>query len=64
MDERLRFVARLLGEGMSKVCRFGISRKTGDKIFNRYQDEGLEALADRSRRPVRYPISCTKPDEV
>jgi transposase-like protein len=31
MDERLRFVARLLdGEAMSEVCRaFGISRKTG-----------------------------------
>ena len=31
MDERLRFVARLLdGEAMSAVCReFGISRKTG-----------------------------------
>lgn len=55
MEERLRFVARLLeGEGMSQVCRaFGISRKTGYKIFNRYQDEGLEALCDRSRRPVR-----------
>uniref|UniRef100_UPI001BDEA22E DDE-type integrase/transposase/recombinase n=1 Tax=Mesorhizobium sp. dw_380 TaxID=2812001 RepID=UPI001BDEA22E len=24
------------------------------KIFNRYKDEGLEALTDRSRRPVRY----------
>nr|WP_246681280.1 helix-turn-helix domain-containing protein [Mesorhizobium sp. B2-6-1] len=40
---------------MSDVCReFGISRKTGYKIFNRYKDEGLEALTDRSRRPVRY----------
>ncbi|MGB8526003.1 MAG: IS481 family transposase [Rhodoplanes sp.] len=56
MEERLRFVARLLdGEGMSEVCReFGISRKTGYKIFNRYRDHGLEALTDRSRRPVRY----------
>jgi transposase InsO family protein len=56
MEERLRFVARLLeGEGMSEVCReFGISRKTGYKIFNRYKDQGLDALTDRSRRPVRY----------
>lgn len=56
MDERLRFVARLLeGEGMSEVCRsFGISRKTDYKIFNRYKEDGLEALTDRSRRPVRY----------
>jgi transposase len=51
-----RFVGRLLdGEAMGGVCReFGISRKTGYKIFNRYKDEGLEALTDRSRRPVRY----------
>ena len=56
MDERLRFVARLLeGEAMSGVCReFGISRKTGYKIFDRYKDHGLEALSDQSRRPVRY----------
>jgi len=56
MDERLRFVARLLeGEQMSRLCReFGISRKTGYKIFDRYKEHGLEALTDRSRRPVRY----------
>jgi transposase InsO family protein len=56
MDERLRFVARLLeGDSMSEMCReFGISRKTGYKIFDRYKDHGLEALSDRSRRPVRY----------
>ena len=56
MDERLRFVARLLdGDAMSDVCRdFGISRKTGYKIFSRYREHGAEALTDRSRRPVRY----------
>ena len=56
MDERLRFVARLLdGEAMSDVCReFGISRKTGYKLLSRYRDEGSAALTDRSRRPVRY----------
>ena len=56
MEERLRFVARLLdGESMSDACRsFGISRKTGYKIFDRYKEHGLEALSDRSRRPVRY----------
>jgi transposase len=56
MDERLRFVARLLeGEAMTELCReFGISRKTGYKIFGRYKEHGLEALTNRSRRPVRY----------
>jgi transposase InsO family protein len=66
MEERLRFVARLLeGEGMSEVCRsFGISRKTGYKIFNRYKDDGLEALTDRSRRPVRYANQLPEPVEA
>src|SRR5436189_1560136 len=56
MEERLRFVARLLdGEAMTDVCQdFGISRKTGYKIFDRYKEHGLSALSDRSRRPVRY----------
>jgi len=56
MDERLRFVAKLLeGEAMTDACReFGISRKTGYKIFNRYKESGFESLSDRSRRPVRY----------
>lgn len=66
MDERLRFVARLLeGEGMSEVCRdFGLSRKTGYKIFNRYKEDGLEALTDRSRRPVRYANQLPEPVEA
>ncbi len=55
VEERLRFVARLLdGESMTDLCReFGFSRKTGYKIFDRYKEHGLEALTDRSRRPVR-----------
>lgn len=53
MDERTKFIGRLLeGESMSAVCReFGISRKTGYKIWSRYQSVGLEGLTDRSRRP-------------
>src|SRR5260370_13973371 len=55
MDERLKFIARLLdGDQMAELCReFGISRKTGYKIRRRYNDCGLEALTDRSRRPYR-----------
>ena len=41
------------GEHEWRVPGVGISRKTGYKIFNRYRDQGLEALTDRSRRPVR-----------
>ncbi len=75
MDERLRFVARLLeGEAMTDACRsFGISRKTGYKIFNRYKEHALAALDDRSRRPIRYAnqlqdsLAClrsTVPDRI
>src|SRR6516162_3511286 len=56
MDERMRFVIRLKdGESMACLCReFGISRKTGYKIFERYEQCGLEGLSDRTRRPIRY----------
>jgi transposase len=56
MDERLQFVGRrLAGEPMAELCReFGISRKTGYKIFDRYQECGVHGLTDRSRRPFRY----------
>ena len=56
MDERIRFVARLLeGEKMAPLCReFGISRVTGHKLLNRYRECGLDAFNDRSRRPYRH----------
>jgi putative transposase len=56
MDERMRFVARLMeGEKMAVLCReFDISRKTGYKLFNRFKNSGIEGLTDRSRRPYRH----------
>jgi len=56
MDERMRFVIRLKdGESMSLLCReFGISRKTGYKILERFEHCGVEGLSDRARRPHRY----------
>jgi transposase len=55
MEERLRFVGRLLqGDSMAAVCReFGISRKTGYKIFDRYKEHGL-----RRRCRVRAGRYC------
>ena len=51
MDERVRFVARLLdGEKMAPLCaEFGISRKPGYKLYDRYKDCGADGLTDRSR---------------
>jgi putative transposase len=58
VDERLRFVARRLeGEKMARLCvEFGISRKTGYKIFERYREHGALGLTDRSRRPYRHAL--------
>ena len=46
MDETLQFVARRLsGEPMAELCReFRISRKTGYKIFDCYQETGIQGL--------------------
>jgi transposase len=48
------------GRGGHDRWEFGISRKTGYKIFDRHKEDGLEAQTDRSRRPVRYanPENC------
>ena len=56
MDERMRYVIRLKdGESMASLCReFEISRKTGYKILQRYEQCGVEGLSDRTRRPFRY----------
>jgi putative transposase len=66
MDERLRFVARLLeGEKMAPLCaEFGISRKTGYKIYDRYRDCGVGAFSDRSRRPHRQANRLPAPIEA
>jgi len=57
MDERIKFIGRLLsGEKMAQVCReFGISRKTGHKIWNRYREDGTRGIYDRSRAPNKHP---------
>jgi putative transposase len=56
MDERMKFIARLLeGDTMTELCKeFSISRKTGYKIWDRYQTCGIQGLTDRARRPIRY----------
>ena len=66
MDERLRFVCRRLeGEKMAPLCaEFGISRKTGYKIFEQYKESGVTGLTDRSRRPLRQANRLPAPIEA
>jgi transposase InsO family protein len=57
VDERMKFVIRRdAGESMSELCReFGISRKTGHKIYKRYKQTGLDGVRDEPRRPRSSP---------
>jgi putative transposase len=58
MDQRVRFIAEYL-KGyfpFSELClEFSISRKTGYKWVERYEQGGSAGLADRSRRPLSCP---------
>jgi len=60
-DQREQFVLAVkAGLSMSEACRrYRISRPTGHKWLNRFESEGLEGLADRSRRPDRSPGRTT-----
>ena len=58
VEERARFVLEYQrGEAtMAELCRaYAISRRTGYKIWGRFEEGGLEALHDRSRAPQRHP---------
>jgi hypothetical protein len=49
---------RLAGEPLAEPCReFGISRKTGYTIFDRYQECGVSGLTDRSDGPAALPTN-------
>ncbi len=63
MEERMHFVMAIVEnqESVAAVCRrFGVSRKTGYKWLERYEQEGAAALADRSRAPLTYPHALTE----
>ena len=58
MDQKRLFVQDYIrgSFSMSELCaRYHVSRKTGYKWLRRFEEEGREGLADRSRRPHRSP---------
>lgn len=58
MDLRIEFIADYLRElhTISELClEYEISRKTAYKWIDRYEAEGVNGLADRSRRPHHSP---------
>ena len=58
MRERVRFIGDFERElfSMTELCeRYRISRVTGYKWLERFEEEGLDGLKDRSRAPVSCP---------
>ena len=58
VEERMRFVRDYEREEMTmaELCRFyGIARKTGYEMVERWREQGAEGLKDRSRSPLRHP---------
>ena len=59
MDERDRFIREWNVQPYRSVVElcdeFGISRKTAYKWIGRYEEDGIEGLKDRSRRPWSSP---------
>jgi putative transposase len=62
VEERMRFVMAVeeRAEAFAVVCRrFGVSRKTGYKWLERYREDGVEGLVERSRAPLNHPQAIT-----
>jgi len=63
MDQKMQFILECQ-KGyfpFNELCsQFGISRKTGYKWLERYNEEGPLGLHDRSRRPYSWPCHDSK----
>lgn len=65
MDQRTQFIADYLRQtlSMTELCdSYGVSRKTGYKLIDRYLRHGPAGLEERSRRPHESPHRT--PDEI
>jgi transposase InsO family protein len=60
MDQRARFVREWEGgqRPVTDLCaEYGISRTVGYKWIRRFQEDGIEGLRNRSRRPLSSPTA-------
>jgi transposase InsO family protein len=67
VEQRYEAVRAVLADGESVTdvaARFGVSRKTMHVWLARYDDGGLDGLADRSHRPRACPHQMAGVDEV
>ncbi len=66
MEQKLEFITEWKSGNfnLSELCReFGISRPTGYKYINRYQEDGIEGLQEIGRRPKSHPRQTLDPIE-
>ena len=64
MDERVQFISDYQRQlfTMTELCdRYGISRKTGYAVVDRYDADGVAGLSPRSSRPRRSPQATAVP---
>ena len=62
MSEKIAFIQACLDRdhSIASVCdRFGISQKTGYKLLNRFRNEGLAGLEEKSRARISHPYSIS-----
>ena len=67
MEQRERFIRdhQLALYTMAELsARYGISRKTGYKWLDRFDEGGRDGLGDRSRAPLRCPHKITEHDRA
>lgn len=67
MSSRQEFVhhAKKKHITFSELCkRFNVSRKTGYKWLNRYEESGPQGLCDKARRPHSHPATTPKKMEA
>lgn len=63
MDEKFQFIGYYLNKewSVAALCReFGISRKTGYKYIQRYEEIGLDGLKEQSKAPYHHPNAVSE----
>ena len=63
MDQKIQFIAdwQLQNFSLTDLCqKFGISRPTGYKLLERYEQLGIEGLKEQSRAPKNCPHRTPK----
>jgi transposase-like protein len=63
MDEKIKFIAAVKSgqDSFAEICRqFQISRKSGYKLMQRYEQHGERGLKEHSRAPHRHPNAISE----